>query len=47
MYHRGDARSVSIQNLLINVPPGHAKSLIVCVLWLAWQWIPARLSALL
>jgi predicted phage terminase large subunit-like protein len=28
-----------IQNLLINVPPGHAKSLIVCVLWPAWQWI--------
>ena len=28
-----------IKNLLINVPPGHAKSLIVSVLWLAWQWI--------
>lgn len=26
-------------NLLINVPPGHAKSLLVCVLWPAWVWI--------
>ena len=28
-----------IKKLLINVPPGHAKSLIVSVLWPAWQWI--------
>src|ERR1019366_7095430 len=28
-----------IRNLLVNVPPGHAKSLIVSVLWPAWQWI--------
>jgi predicted phage terminase large subunit-like protein len=28
-----------IKNLLINVPPGHGKSLIVSVLWSAWQWI--------
>jgi predicted phage terminase large subunit-like protein len=28
-----------IKNLLINVPPGHAKSLLVCVQWPAWQWI--------
>jgi len=28
-----------IQRLLINVPPGHAKSLIVSVLWPAWMWI--------
>lgn len=27
-----------IQNLLINVPPGHAKSLIVSVMWPAWMW---------
>ena len=27
-----------IQYLLINVPPGHAKSLIVSVLWPAWVW---------
>ncbi len=31
---RGD-----IQNLLINVPPGHAKSLITAVMWPAWVWI--------
>lgn len=27
-----------IQNLLINIPPGHAKSLLVSVLWPAWVW---------
>jgi predicted phage terminase large subunit-like protein len=27
-----------IHHLLITVPPGHAKSLIVTVLWPAWQW---------
>lgn len=27
------------RNLLINVPPGHAKSLLVCVFWPAWVWI--------
>jgi predicted phage terminase large subunit-like protein len=28
-----------IRDLIINVPPGHAKSLIVCVFWPAWVWI--------
>src|ERR1044071_1426852 len=28
-----------IQKLLINIPPGHAKSLLVSVLWPAWVWI--------
>lgn len=28
-----------IQNLIINIPPGHAKSLIVAVQWPAWMWI--------
>lgn len=28
-----------IHYLLINVPPGHAKSLLVCVFWPAWVWI--------
>jgi hypothetical protein len=28
-----------IGNLLINVPPRHAKSLLVCVFWPAWVWI--------
>lgn len=30
-----------IQNLIINEPPGYAKSLIVSVLWPAWEWGPA------
>lgn len=28
-----------IQNLLINIPPGHMKSLIVSVFWPAWEWV--------
>jgi hypothetical protein len=28
-----------IKRLLINVPPGDAKSLIVSVLWPTWMWI--------
>ena len=28
-----------IRNLLINIPPGHMKSLIVSVFWPAWEWI--------
>ena len=27
-----------ISKLLINVPPGHAKSVLLCVLWPAWIW---------
>ena len=27
-----------VRQLLINIPPGHAKSLIVSVLWPAWVW---------
>ncbi len=27
-----------IQNLIILEPPGHAKSLVVSVLWIAWEW---------
>jgi predicted phage terminase large subunit-like protein len=27
-----------IRNLLINVPPRHMKSLLVCVFWPAWEW---------
>src|SRR5277367_1361934 len=35
-----------IRNLLINVPPRHMKSLLVSVLWPAWEWIrwPERRS---
>src|SRR3954462_10814948 len=28
-----------ITRLVINIPPGHAKSLLVSVLWPAWMWI--------
>src|SRR5438105_1968887 len=28
-----------IRNLIINVPPRHMKSLLVCVFWPAWEWI--------
>src|SRR5216117_3499506 len=28
-----------IRNVLINVPPRHMKSLLVSVLWPAWEWI--------
>jgi predicted phage terminase large subunit-like protein len=34
-----------IKNLLINVPPGHGKSLIVSVLYPAWQWIRTESGA--
>jgi hypothetical protein len=34
-----------IPNLLINIPPGHGKSLIVSVLWPAWQWIRTQAGA--
>jgi hypothetical protein len=28
-----------IRNLIINIPPRHMKSTLVCVLWPAWEWI--------
>src|SRR5258706_4872619 len=28
-----------IRNLIVNIPPGHAKSLLTGVFWLAWGWI--------
>jgi len=28
-----------IKKLVINVPPGHMKSLMVCVFWPSWEWI--------
>lgn len=27
-----------LKDLVINVPPGHMKSVSVCVLWLPWEW---------
>lgn len=32
---RGDERA---RRLILNIPPGHAKSLVVAVLWPAWVW---------
>jgi len=33
-----------LRHLIINVPPGHAKSLLAAVFWPVWDWIhnPAR-----
>ena len=28
------------RNLIINVPPGHAKSIVASVMWPAWEWGP-------
>lgn len=28
----------AIRQLIINIPPGHMKSLLVCVFWPAWVW---------
>jgi predicted phage terminase large subunit-like protein len=28
-----------IGNLIVNIPPGHAKSLLIAVFWPAWVWI--------
>ena len=28
-----------VKNLIINIPPGHAKSWLVSVAWPAWQWL--------
>ena len=33
-----------IGNLFINVPPGHAKSLLIAVFWPAWTWIDSPQS---
>lgn len=35
-----------INRLLINVPPGSSKSLIVSVMWQAWEWGPRGLHSL-
>src|SRR5262249_46157765 len=35
-----------INRLLINVPPGFCKSLIVDVFWPAWEWGPMRMAHL-
>lgn len=35
-----------INRLLINVPPGSSKSLLVSVLWPAWEWTQAHLRSM-
>lgn len=35
-----------INRLLINVPPGSSKSLLVSVMWQAWEWGPKGLSSM-
>jgi predicted phage terminase large subunit-like protein len=37
--HLEAVESGQIRNLLINIPPGHMKSLLVCVLYPSWSWI--------
>src|SRR5206468_1779471 len=37
--HLEAATRGNIRNLLINVPPRHMKSLLVSVLWPAWEWV--------
>lgn len=36
--HMEEVARGGIRKLLINIPPGHAKSIIVCVLFPAWVW---------
>ena len=45
-YHLEAVTDGEIQNLLINIPPGFAKSLIVSVMWPAWEWGPKGLAHL-
>jgi predicted phage terminase large subunit-like protein len=37
---KGILRPDEVAKLLINIPPGHQKSLTVCVFWPAWCWGP-------
>lgn len=37
--HLEAVTSGEIRRLLINIPPGHMKSLLVAVFWPAWMWI--------
>lgn len=40
--HLEDVTAERILNLLINVPPGFTKSMLVNVFWAAWEWGPKR-----
>jgi hypothetical protein len=37
--HLQAVREGQIQNLIINIPPRHTKSLLTAVFWPAWVWI--------
>lgn len=41
--HLEAVTSGGIKRLLINVPPGHMKSLLVNVMWPSWEWGPKNL----
>ena len=45
-YKSGGDHEAGIQDLLINVPPGCSKSLLVDVMWPAWEWGPQNLPHL-
>lgn len=37
--HLQAMQALECRRLIINIPPGHAKSLLVAVLWPAWLWL--------
>ena len=39
--HLAAVTAGQLQKLVINIPPGHMKSLIASVFWPAWEWIDA------
>lgn len=43
--HLEQVTAGNIQYLLINVPPGMMKSLLVAVFWPAWEWGPKRMES--
>lgn len=45
-YYLEAVTSGEIRNLLINVPPGFAKSLLVNVFWPTWEWGPRNMPHL-
>lgn len=45
-HHLEAVTAGEIRNLLVNVPPGFMKSLLVSVFWPTWEWGPKRLPHL-
>ena len=37
--------NLQIQNLIINIPPRHMKSLMTCVFWPTWVWGPCEMPS--